>query len=136
MVKKMVGVAALSLAGIIGTALPAYADNFPPDTRSTTGASATCTMSTRDGRVHDQFADIDCNIRDTLADRKSVYVEWWQDGFGKVRLSNNAGSGQTVRRRDSRFNPSGSFEHLYWRVCRDIPLFPDNCSGTVRHDPR
>ena len=90
-------------------------------------------MRTFNDLVRDQIAQIDCSIKDTSADSKSVYVEWWQDGYGKVKLKNTSGSGSTVYRTDTRENGDGAFGTLRWRVCRDVSLSPDNCSTTVVH---
>jgi hypothetical protein len=103
------------------------------DSRSTFGAAATCRMSTSDFKgQRNRFASISCTIKDTnKTDKDSVYVLWRQDGFGSVRL--NGVRNGTVNRSDTRFNRDAGFENLYWKVCRDIFLFPDNCSGTVKH---
>lgn len=135
MIRRVVAVTALSLSGIIGIALPAYAGTWSDD-KSTEGAAASCTMRswTEAGEVPDQHADIDCNLSDTLGDNHSVYVEWWQDGYAKVRLSNRDGVGHTTHHHDSRYNGDGSFGTLNWRVCRDAQFQGDNCSKTVSHE--
>lgn len=81
--------AAATLA--IACASPAWADYWN-DSQSTAGAAATCALSTGDGRtVRDQYASITCSrIADTSCDNHSVYVEWWQDGYRKVRATNSA----------------------------------------------
>lgn len=132
MMQRVVTAAALSLAGTMAVALPAFAGAWS-DQASTTGGSARCTMQTRSGALHDQIADIDCDVTDTLADNHPVYVAWWQDGFGKVQLWNHAGAGHTVHVHDSRQNGDGSFGTLFWKVCRQVLLGADNCSATISH---
>jgi hypothetical protein len=102
------------------------------DSRTTTGAAASCTMRSWDGTIRNKYADISCDISDTAGDSHSVYVEWWQDGFGKVRMNNHDGVGHTTHSYDSR-QGSDSFQTLYWRVCRDVQFGHDNCSSTVSH---
>jgi hypothetical protein len=116
----------------IACASPACAD-YCNDSQSTAGAAATCSLSTGDGRtVGDQYASITCSgIADTSCDNHSVYVEWWQDGYAKVRATNSAGCNRSLSGSDRRYNPDGTFVTLYWRVCRDIQRGRDNCSPTV-----
>lgn len=99
-------------------------------TRSTTGASASCYFTTWAVLIHDDHAQINCSLSDTSGDSHSVYVEWWQDGFGHVTLRNSGGSGTTKSVVDARQNGDGSFGDLYFKVCRDVQLEPDNCSST------
>lgn len=132
MVRRVGVPIALALAGLVGMAVPAYAGNWS-DNESTTGASASCTMRSWTAEIHDQNADISCDISDTLGDSHSVYVDWWQDGYAKKRLTNHDGAGHTTHSYDSRYNPDGSFGTLYWRVCRDVQLGDDNCSRTISH---
>jgi hypothetical protein len=96
-------------------------------------ASATCTTSTWDGTVPNQYASISCSLSDTSCDGHSVYVKWWQDGYGKVRLSNRDGCNHTTSHSDSRYNGDGSFGTLYWQVCVDIQFDGDECSDIVSH---
>jgi len=72
MIRRVAVSVALSLAGLVGMALPAYAGNWS-DNRSTTGASASCTMRSWTAQIHDQNADISCDINDTAGDSHSVY---------------------------------------------------------------
>lgn len=132
MIRRVALPIALSVAGLVGMAIPAYAGTWSDD-RSTTGAAASCTMRSWAAEIHDQNADISCNISDTLGDSHSVYVDWWQDGYAKKRLTNHDGSGHVTQSYDARYNPDGSFGTLYWRVCRDVQFGNDNCSSTVSH---
>jgi hypothetical protein len=109
----------------------AHAATFTPLSASTTGAAATCSLQTRATIIHDDTAQIDCQLSDTLADSHSVYVEWWQDGFGHIQLPNTSGSGSTIAVEDARFNGDGSFQTAYFKVCRNIQLGFDNCSSTM-----
>lgn len=132
MIRRATVPIALTLAGLVVMAIPAYAGTWT-DSRSTTGDAATCTMKSWAGAIHDQNASISCDISDTKADSHSVYVDWWQDGYAKVRLTNHDGSGHTTHSYDARTNGDGSFETLYWHVCRDVQWGGDNCSSTVSH---
>jgi hypothetical protein len=98
--------AAATLA--IACASPAWADYWN-DSQSTAGAAATCALSTGDGRtVRDQYASITCSrIADTSCDNHSVYVEWWQDGYRKVRATNSAGCNRTLSGSDRRYTRMG-----------------------------
>lgn len=131
---------------LIATAVSASAhpsDNHWKNSRSTEGASATCDMWTEKYNVGppDQLARIKCQLSDTLNDDDAVYVEWWQDGFGHIKMWNTADCcTHTVCDPDCsgtnwRYNGGGSFGTLYWKVCRDKG-FPasDNCSSTVSHN--
>ncbi len=120
----------VALIGLIAVANPAYAKTFNAQNTSTTGAKATCSLQTRATRIHDDTAQIDCQLSDTKADSHSVYVEWWQDGFGHIQLRNSKGAGHTIHVADARTNYDGSFETAYFKVCRDVQFLPDNCSGT------
>ena len=128
--KRMLAVAAIAILPLVVGGPADALTNYPTEHNSTTGAQADCDLITYITYVHDDTAQITCDISDTLADGDSVYVEWWQDGFGHVQLKNENGSGTTVHRVDARFNPDGSFETVYWKVCRDISFYPDNCSST------
>jgi hypothetical protein len=130
---------ALSIAGAIvgATAAPASADSWPAVTKTTAGASATCSVSSSTRYVHDDIGTITCSaIRDTEADGDSVYVAWKQDGYATISLYNSNGNGTSVSRTDSRFNPDGSFGTLKWRICRDQQApFSDNCSSWQEYHP-
>jgi len=90
-------------------------------------------VSTWDRYVRDQYARITCSLKDTSCDSHSVYIQWWQDGYGKVRLNNTNGCNWTTFPSDTRYNGDGAFSTLKWRVCRDIQRGRDNCSSTVVH---
>jgi hypothetical protein len=93
MVRRVTVSIALVLTGLVGMAMSAYAGNWS-DSEFTTGAAASCTMRSWTAQIHDQNADISCDISDTLGDSHSVYVEWWQDGYAnKKRLTNHDGVG-------------------------------------------
>lgn len=112
-------------------AAPAFAEYWQ-DSRSTTGAWANCGITTSNGLVRDQYARITCSLKDTACDSHSVYVQWWQDGYGKVRLNNTSGCNTTRQLGDSRYSHD-PFIALRWRVCRDVQWGDDNCSSTVSH---
>jgi hypothetical protein len=122
----------ITLVGVTPTA--AGAASFSSQYASTTGAAASCSLSTWDRYPnqywHNNMAQITCRLSDTVADSRSVYVEWWQDGFGHVRLSNTQGSGTTITVSDTRYNYDGSFGTAYFKVCRKVNYGTDNCSGT------
>jgi hypothetical protein len=128
LIVAVVGV--LAFVGLFTGVNQAYADTFPSQDASTEGAQATCSLQTWTTYVPNDNAQIDCDLTDTLADHHSVYVEWWQDGFGHIQLRNDSGAGQTVHVSDARYNGDGSFGTAYFKVCRDIQFGPDNCSGT------
>ncbi len=107
-----------------------YAKTFGPQFASTTGAQATCSLQTWATRIHDDTAQIDCDLSDTEKDGHSVYVEWWQDGYGSIQLRNDKGNGNTIHVADARLNYDGSFGTAYFKVCRDIQFGRDNCSDT------
>lgn len=99
--------------------------------RSTTGAEATCDIvswSNYAPGLNDHIVQITCQISDTAGDSHAVYVEWKQDGYAWNRLSNNNGYGSTVTRTEARdsFDPTAN---AYFRVCRDVQAWPDNCSS-------
>jgi hypothetical protein len=110
------------------TVTNASASTSPTHTLSTTGAKASCAFHTWKGTIHDDHAQINCDLSDTQSDGDWVYVEWWQDGFASVQLRNGNGAGSTKFVSDARVNGDGSFEHLYFRVCRHVAAWPDNCS--------
>jgi hypothetical protein len=130
--RRMIATFTTGVALAIGFAAPALAGSWT-DSRDTAGAAATCTMTTWDDAVSDQYASIGCNLTDTACDSHSVYIEWWQDGYAKVRLNNTDGCNTTNSPSDTRYNDDGSFGTVYWRVCRDVQLGRDNCSSTVSH---
>ncbi len=115
-------------AAAVLTATAASAATSPAKTDSTEGAKATCSFHTWGEEIHDDHAQISCDLKDTKGDDKAVYVEWWQDGFGPVLLYNHNGNGSTKHVTDARENYDGSFGTLYFRVCRDVPWWKDNCS--------
>ncbi len=104
--------------------------NYYSKSASTTGAAATCDLITYKTVIHDDTAQLTCSLSDTSDDGDEVYVEWWQDGFGHIQLHNYDGAGTTITVQDARFNGDGSFQTIYFKVCRDISLWPDNCSST------
>lgn len=106
------------------------ATTYPPQTASTTGAAATCSLTTWATHIQHDTAQISCQLSDTLGDSHSVYLEWWQDGFGHIRFNNSDGHGKTIPVTDARINYDGSFGTAYFKVCRDIQLGRDNCSVT------
>jgi len=129
-IKLLALTAALAVSALVPAAAQA---EYWKDSRSTTGAAATCSVSTWDRYVRDQYARITCSLKDTSCDSHSVYIQWWQDGYGKVRLNNTNGCNWTTFPSDTRYNGDGAFSTLKWRVCRDIQRGRDNCSSTVVH---
>jgi hypothetical protein len=129
------------MAILLLAAAPAWADladnRWGPFDRETTGAKAiNCYMSTWKGNVHDQYAKIECNLKDTLADGDSPYIEWVQDGYAAISLYNNNGNGTTKYVTDTRYNGNGSFGTVKFRVCRDQGFGSfDNCSDWVVRYP-
>ncbi len=130
MIRRLALAAALTAGVMALTVTEASAAQSSAVTRSTTGARATCSFYTWKVLIHDDHAQINCSLSDTSGDSHSVYVDWWQDGFGHVHLRNSKGNGSTISVVDARQNGDGSFEDLYFRVCRDVQLEPDNCSST------
>jgi hypothetical protein len=98
----------------------------------TKGARAACSLiSWKTGSAPaDNNAEISCSIKDIGNDGDSVYVDWWLDGYGSVRLTNTKGYGTVTNETDSRKVPSDAIGHAYWRVCRNVSFWPDNCSET------
>lgn len=125
----------------ISVASPAVAgawtvmETFGPDTLSTSGAVATCTIYAGYTQIHSDTAMIVCSLSDTQADGNSVYVGWKQDSYATVSLYNVNGNGSTISFSDARYNPDGSFGTLQWKVCRDM-AFSDNCSSWVTYHPK
>ncbi len=105
---------------------------YPSQYASTTGAAASCSLVTWTGSYNfrNSAARINCRLSDTLSDDHSVYVEWWQDGYGHVKMRNSQGSGTTIYTSDTRYSPDGSFVNIYFKVCRDVQVGFDNCSYT------
>jgi hypothetical protein len=112
-----------------------HSTSYPSQTASTTGAVATCSLTTSADRIHDDTAQIECDLKDTKADGDAVYVEWWQDGFEHTQLRNSLGNGHTIYVVDTNINGAGSFETAYFKVCRDISFWPDDCSSTMSWSP-
>jgi len=97
-------------------------------------ARATCTVFTFADRIHDDIAEIDCDLTDSLADSHSVYVEWSQDGFDERRLENHDGAGSTLFVSDALQNLDGSFQRIRWHVCTDVQFGGDDCSDDVSYE--
>ncbi len=141
MLRRIITITVLSAAMAFAVLFPlsnhAYAATrtYPSQTTGTAGAKATCSLMTWGTRIHDDHAQITCDLKDTKADGHSVYVEWWQDGFGHVELRNSEGSGHTRHVVDARQNGDGSFEKAYFKVCEDIPHWFDDCSDTLSWSP-
>lgn len=55
------------------------------------GAKAKCDLKTWKAKIHDDHAQITCKLTDTKSDGRSVYVRWWQDGYGYIELANTKG---------------------------------------------
>lgn len=70
-------------------------------------------------------------VYDTSADGYSVYAEycWGTSCSSGTKVYNSNGDGTVVRHT---LSPVGSF--ITFRVCRDKPLQPDNCSSWVTGD--
>ncbi len=71
-------------------------------------------------------------VYDTLADGMAVYAEYcWGSGpcGSGTRLYNRQGSGTVKRFVLAPTNPKITF-----RVCGDVPLYPNNCSSWVTTD--
>lgn len=99
---------------------------YPKKTKKNLRGRATCWIWTSDGKVKNQYAHSRCKpIKDLAKDKAGIYVHWWQDGFKKIKLKAGAD------RYDARYNRSGSFKYLRWKVCMDRNLAPDPCSSTV-----
>jgi hypothetical protein len=134
--KWATAITALALMLILLAATPAAAGatSYPSQYASTTGASASCSLETWDaypGRnPRNQYARITCRLSDTVADSRSVYIQWQIDAFAPVRLSNTQGSGTTITVSDTRYNYDGSIRNAYFKVCRKVNYGIDNCSGT------
>lgn len=129
--KFTVKVLLIVLAVMIFATGVAWAKSFPPTQRSTTGAIATCKGLTATKVIHDDTAYLTCDLRDTLADHYSVYIAWHIDGYRDVKLYNKRGASSVTHFESGQYNPDGSIGHIYWKVCRDRPLLPDNCSSLV-----
>jgi hypothetical protein len=132
--RRIVSSMLVALGTVTLAAPSALAASWPPESRSTDGAAATCTVSTGQRAVHDDLAFISCRLSDTKTDGDAVYVAWQQDGFATISLYNRNGAGTSIDVSDGRQNNDGSFSTLRWKVCRDrqAPL-PDSCSGWVTY---
>jgi hypothetical protein len=131
-VRGTLAVGTLVMTGMLFATGLAHADQYT-DTAKTEGASATCTMTSGTSISRNDTASISCDLTDTKGDAHPVYVEWWQDGFARKRLPNYDGVNHTSHHDDGKQNLDGGFINLYWRVCRDVQLGPDNCSDPISH---
>ena len=134
--------AALALVILLLGATPATADaasyqahDYIKQSASTTGAAATCQLRTFASNYYDgpNSARITCQLSDTLADSRPVYVEWWQDYFAHRRMHNAQGPGTTVTVYDNR-SAGGAYFIVYFKVCRGVQLGTvgtPNCSATM-----
>lgn len=116
------------LAVIAGLLIPAAVAHADPLQRTTSkdvrGAAATCTVSSTLSRI-------DCTVRDTLVDKRSVFVEWKAMGRqGQFRNNNGANSERTFGEGLYRGIDSST---LQWKVCVDIPWNNDRCSTYSNH---
>lgn len=133
--RRAAAVVAGAVAAVAATvvAAPSASAATWNDQQSTTGARAVCTIVTSKTYVANDTAGFYCNITDTLRDDYAVYVSYWIDGYSRHRLSHNGGSGTVSRNGTTRGD--ASIGTAYWRVCRDRPALPDNCSPTVSRSP-
>jgi hypothetical protein len=104
-----------------------------PKFASTTGASASCSMSTeRVSYVPDSRVNIGCLISDTAQDGASAYVIWKVDGWPDFRSVDVSTSGTTSFWWNT-FVSDSAARTIRWRVCRNRHNLPDNCSDWVYH---
>ncbi|MFE7558287.1 hypothetical protein [Kitasatospora sp. NPDC057500] len=66
-------------------------------------------------------------LQDSKADGNSVFIEYWIGGVKQSRIVNYNGNGSW---RDYVVT-TGEGKSLEWKVCVDISLAPDRCSGIV-----
>lgn len=103
-----------------------------PKQASTTGASASCSMSTeRVSYIASGRVNISCFISDTAQDGASAYVLEKIDGFPDFRSIDVSTSGNTQFWWKTLVGEGA--QTIRWRVCRNRSNLPDNCSGWVYH---
>jgi hypothetical protein len=111
------------LAVLAGLVLPAsIAQAATPgqaETKDTQGASATCTVSA-------DLSRIDCTVRDTEADKHSVFVEWKAMGRSG-RFENSDGANSSRDFGDDLYRGVDT-SSLKWKVCVDKQFDGDRCS--------
>jgi hypothetical protein len=125
--RKLVPTAMMALVGLGVWAPSASAAVSPSNTSrtlTTDGAKATCTVTSSE-KWRGTFV---CTIYDTKADGKGVYVETQVQAFPSVRRSNWSGGAGTSVTRSYNVATDGS-GGVRFKVCRDVPLLPDNCSS-------
>lgn len=119
----------LAFAGLFTSVHQAYAASYSPQTASTEGARASCSLGTQTVRFPNEYVEIDCDLWDTKRDGDGVYVEWWVDGYSHIQHPNNEGNGHRVHIADNRHFFEEP-ETAYFKVCRNVPSWFDNCSET------
>jgi hypothetical protein len=113
-----VGPPDLGLSGV--TATSASADG---NTVTTTGGSLMCNVyQTAKFRGY-----ADCSLTDTAADKQQVYAVTQVERFPTKRTTNSQGSGKTLPFHEN-IGIDSRFEYRY-KVCRQVNLGGDNCSG-------
>lgn len=86
-------------------------------------AAAECTVA-------NNLTSISCQIEDTKADDRSVFVEW-ELGDREERWDNNNGYGSSVPQSLGGLNRRGTEDDLIWRVCVNKKIRGDSCSDNV-----
>jgi hypothetical protein len=134
--QKVVAVAVLAGAGILGLAAPAVAGNggFGP---LATGASSFDSASVYwhpNGDVHGAM-EYSGYLRDTKGDSNSVYAQGKVSGYDwESPVTNSNGSGSSIWVDHNVWDPAATRVDFGWvQACVDDSYISDTCSGTYLH---
>lgn len=129
---RLVKLSVLAFAALLLGAAPASADVYGPQTREANYAKATCTITTYQVYVHDDAAQLDCQIWDKMVDGDGTYVSFQIDGYEPLSMYGDGGAPVS----EMQYNPDGSIGTVRWKVCDDNQ-FPvsDDCTSTVEYNP-
>lgn len=90
------------------------------------GGSASCTPN-------ETLSSIECEVRDTAADKASIYVAWEAPGGQSGRFQNHQGSDTQESFEQDNIARGVDASTLRWKVCRDKFFRADECSDWKMH---
>jgi hypothetical protein len=135
LMKRTLVIICTALVGLLLSSGVARADPPPlpgpqgaqkTDTAEVTGASATCTVPI-------DLAAISCSVKDTAADKHSVFVEWYDSANRKYRVNNTYGATREKTFVDDSLWKGVDTSELRWHVCVNIQWDNDRCSNYVNY---
>ena len=134
--KRILVISCTILLGLLASASQVQAADPPPlpgspaaqktDTADVQGASATCTVSV-------DLNEIACALKDTAADKHSVFVEYKDTAGRRYRFDNHDNANSVKTFVNDAMWKGADTSTLQWHVCVNVRWSNDRCSNYVNY---